>query len=547
MCGDVLPVEFDPYEFDGQIYAQPHGYRETILTRSVIDGMQNEVAARFGDNEKFISAPNREALAFIIKEENKFPLVGAGKILEACASLQHIGERCFVNRTSIQQGRGTPNRRDPFHCQLPGMAILVSHNFGFHEALLLWNLRANEVIVSWLSFSQLLKEAESIRSWLDSDLGASFFTFGEDVAFATQQSDQNELDLAFESLIAGRERKYPSLKISSYHDLNVYDLERPHFQRKDVMIAQDGNYGSFLLDSPLQNHLGTFAITVKWPTLMLPCRASLGTLICDERVETSHRPWSREPAEILETPKCRITRDRHARLQMSESVPVRFTIPTIRQVVKNLFEGAGYRQLRESSHAQYQNAFIENCGSFLQACLILKNQFFRELLKLLADNKNRLLPGWILKDPQRRALNQVDILKTLKKPLPATMSDYLRNAQTLPEEASQLLKLALLERGFQLSCRSCSALLWYRAEDVGQNFKCHRCYQDQRLQTNPLWLYKLPEVIFQFFNNDADVALMALFQLFLRSTKKLQIRSRFRITYRRECKGRKELGFCVYC
>lgn len=134
---------------------------------------------------------------------------------------------------------------------------------------------------------------------------------------------------------------------------------------------------------------------------------------------------------------------------------------------------------------------------------------------LLANNKNHSLPGWILKDPNRRAIRQMEISSTLKKPVPA-------DAQTLPPEASQLLKLGLLERGFQLSCQFCSALLWYRAEDVGQNFRCHRCYEDQRLQNNPVWLYKLPEVVFQFFNNDAHVALLALFQLFLRLPKNFQ-------------------------
>ena len=37
-----------------------------------------------------------------------------------------------------------------------------------------------------------------------------------------------------------------------------------------------------------------------------------------------------------------------------------------------------------------------------------------------------------------------------------------------------------------------------------------------------MWLYKLPEVVFQLFDNDADVALLALFRLLRGSTKNFQ-------------------------
>jgi hypothetical protein len=37
-----------------------------------------------------------------------------------------------------------------------------------------------------------------------------------------------------------------------------------------------------------------------------------------------------------------------------------------------------------------------------------------------------------------------------------------------------------------------------------------------------MWLYKLPEVVFQLFENDADVALLALFRLLRGSTKNFQ-------------------------
>lgn len=521
VCGDIHASELNPHEFNGEVYFYSHGYRENILGRSVLPGRESEVAARIGEDDEFFPAPSREELAFIIKEENKFPLVGAAEILEACASLQHFaGPLSFVNRTSLNRGRGTPTRRDSFNTKLPGMAVLVSQTFGFNEALLFWNCRANDVITSWLSLSQLKEAAESIRTWLDSDLGASLYTFGEDLAFASSESDQEELSAIFKNLASRREREFPKWRTCDYAELLEYDLERPYLQRKHLLITRQDDTYSFLPESVVQTD-GALALTLEWPTLMLPRRRSLADLVSDDRLLKLLGPeWRKTPSEQLDTPRCRIIDTRHVRFQLEDSTPVRFTVPQIGQILQQLFEDVGFRQFRDSSQAQYQNAFIKNCGSLLKACLILRKSSTRNLLTLLADNQNRSLPGWILKEPPRRALNQVEISKILRRD---PIAEHSTDAQALPDAASQLLSISVLERGFQLSCQFCSALLWYRAEEVGQNFTCHRCYQNQVVRTNPLWLYKLPEVIFQLFNNNGDVALLALFHMLLRfPTENLQ-------------------------
>jgi hypothetical protein len=88
----------------------------------------------------------------------------------------------------------------------------------------------------------------------------------------------------------------------------------------------------------------------------------------------------------------------------------------------------------------------------------------------------------------------------------ATPSETQRYFDTvsdiLPGEAIELLEKGLLERGFVLGCSTCSYRAWYPAEHVGQNFECSRCFQKQVCTSNPLWLYKLPEVIFLGFAAD---------------------------------------------
>ena len=64
-----------------------------------------------------------------------------------------------------------------------------------------------------------------------------------------------------------------------------------------------------------------------------------------------------------------------------------------------------------------------------------------------------------------------------------------------------------------IPCTSCSYRSCYPAEHVGPTFECTRCFQTQIYRSNPLWLYKLPEVIFQGFEDNMQVPLLALHHL----------------------------------
>jgi hypothetical protein len=473
-----------------------------------------------------LSAPSRDDLVAIIKDENQFPLTGAPEILEACASLQHLtmGRWSFVNRTATHRGSGTPQRRLTHQFQIPGMVILVSNNFGFHEAVLFWNLRANQVVTSWLSFSQIAAEKTTICQWLDSDFGASFYTFGHDLAFAAARSDYDQLTQTITDLLADRKNNFPEWKTCAYEDLNFYDSERSHIGRKHVLITRSGDDCSFLPDYPLERY-GNLATTLEWPTSMLPRNRRLAEEVCEGSIQTWPRGFSRteETPKPLDMLKCRITDTRHVRFQLSDNSPIRFVIPRMQRILESLLEEVGGGAVHESSHAQYQHAFIKRCGSLPEACHILRTSTYRELLTLLAcSQNNQALLGRLLKEPKRRALFQSQLWSALSQPLPLETDQYLKKAETLPLEAAHLIRLQLLERGFEITCSLCSATIWYRAEEVGQTFRCHRCYEEQQVQSNPMWLYKLPEVVFQLFDNDADVALLALFRLLRGSTKNFQ-------------------------
>jgi hypothetical protein len=376
--------------------------------------------------------------------------------------------------------------------------------------VLFWNLRANGVLVSWLSFAQFEKEIADIREWLTGDFGGSFYTFGSDIAFASSQDNQGRLVELFSTLSAD-EGPHWKWKMSSYQNLALYDYERPSLYRKHAPINQRDDRCSFLPEYPEQM-FGTLALTIEWPSLMLPPRDVSAALVSGEKKPTWFPLMRSTESTVrdLELLRFRITSQRSARIQLSDDSPVEFCLPSLKQILLATLVPAGFSRLEEAHHAQYQRAFVERSGSLERACMFLVEPPYKEFFALMESNKKNSL-GWLLKDPpSRRALHQADIFSALGANLPRTTAEYFDSGETLPREASELLALRLLERGFQLRCDFCSSLNWYIAEEVGQTFQCRRCYSEPRIKSNPMWLYKLPEVVFQLFNNDAEIALVAV-------------------------------------
>ncbi len=211
-------------------------------------------------------------------------------------------------------------------------------------------------------------------------------------------------------------------------------------------------------------------------------------------------------------PRFRITNDRFLEIQINSEEPIIFTRPSPEHVVETLFTSVGFSRIELSNTARYHKIFIERSGSLEEAARYLATPTYRELFEVLSDNGNKSRPGWILDYPsKRRTLHHLYLRNLLRESTPSETKKYFDTiSDELPEEAIQLLEKNLLERGFLLTCTTCSFKSWYPAEHVGQTFECSRCFQSQVYRTNPLWLYKLPEVIFQGFEDNMQIPLLAL-------------------------------------
>ena len=530
-CGDVMPRSpmFD--KNDEVIELDATGYRENFLERLLNTNVpQSQAGAYLTDQNDFISAPNRYQLNHLIKEEYKFPLSDAVEILRACCRLQHFPSphESFISLTAkYQKVGGTPSRTSIGE-RPPAIVILLSDNFDIEEATLFWNLRANGFHVAWLSFHQIEEDLEAVALWLDSDSGGLFYwmSTGSDIAFSSSKEDFTRLQVVFNKVLGLRRQNYPLWNYLQYDDLIFYNYIQSPLLEERVLVVKERSKYSFVSKLPEEyskHSTGMYTVTIKWNDFLLPQSSHMiQDKVSSETVRgfVLSKEGQRDPNtgalmhQDVWTPRFRITRQRHIKAQISTQEPLEFSKPSTQEVVETLFNMGGFSHIEQSSTAKYHTSFINRCGALTDTAYYLATSPYRELFEVLADNSNsnKKKVGWILDYPsKRRALHHLHLRDVLSKTTPTETKSYFNTvSDELPTEAFKLLEKGLLERGFQLSCIACSYKSWYPAEHVGQTFECSRCFQTQVYNANPLWLYKLPEVVFQGFEDNMQVPLLAL-------------------------------------
>lgn len=522
-CGDVRPREPMWEVWDGDKSLDATGYREMFLTKLLkSDFDRSYLIEAYQDEEgNIIPAADRYQLSDMIKEENKFPLFNGVEILKTCCRLQHDANvyQSFVDLTALHKKSGTPSRRQQRR-DVPALVILVSDNFGLEEAILFWNLRASGFFVSWLSFPEVESNTDALIKWLDSDSGGVFYSWiiaGSNIVFALGDDNFARREAMFENILQKRQEKVPDWHIVTYDQIIFYDYTRPYIRQERVSVVESARKYTFIPKLPLPDRTGIYTVELEWNGLMLPSNGAIvSNLVSSETIKGFLlRNGRRVNEEPLAFPRFRLTTKRYLEAQIGSEEPVTFKKPSSEKVVETLFATAGFSRIELSNTARYHRIFLERIGGLEKSQHYLADTPYRELLELLSDNSDKRKIGWILLKPsERRVLNHLQLWNALGKMIPLETKAYFNTiSDLLPEEALDLLERGILERGFVLRCTTCSYRSWYPVEHIGQTFECARCFQKQVYQSNPLWLYKLPEVIFQGFNDNMQVPLLALHSL----------------------------------
>jgi hypothetical protein len=512
-CGDVMPRQPMWNAMDNDISLDAIGHREVFLLPLLASGQtRNSIATHINENYEVISAPNRAQLRSYIAKEFQFPLDNPMNMLDACCSLQNnLMSRSFIGLTANYNKEGTTRHTYKHKGDAtPSIIIFVTEEFQLREAILFWNLRASGFIVTWMPCSILENSSAELIAWLESDYKGLYYAYmkgkGMDIVFACLNQDLLRVQTAIEAMQNHRKRDnlQPKWRVEPSPNLIFYDYIRPILKEERVLIVQENSRYSFIPKLPQRELIGEYTIKLEWNSLMIP----RNKILVDQEISSKTLPlFSNIPI-----PRFRVTNDRCLKIQVSNEEPIVFNNPPIERIIEVLFSCGGFSRIEQSSTAKYHLNFIHRAGSFEKATYYLANSPYKELFSILSDNRNKNQYGWLLEEPsKRRVAHHLHLYQILGKEVPSKTVTYFDTiSDELPEVITDLLQKNLLERGFLLKCSICSYRSWYPIEHIGQQFECNRCFSIQIYNSNPLCLYKLPEVTFQGFEHNMQVPLLAL-------------------------------------
>ena len=187
-----------------------------------------------------------------------------------------------------------------------------------------------------------------------------------------------------------------------------------------------------------------------------------------------------------------------------ESVVVRPTLRplTVLEQVQTILEPHGWT-CEPSDKGIYANESMRLFGGFDELCVALRDPGVRRVIDAYRS-QDEDAPGPRLSSDSRRYLLWTHFEQLLRpKPVPAIID--------------RMLAQGVLRRGLVVKCRRCRQAAWHSAGAVGEKFECGRCHLEQVPDRQswfgfdePVWSYRLAEVLYQFLEHDGELALLAV-------------------------------------
>jgi hypothetical protein len=187
-----------------------------------------------------------------------------------------------------------------------------------------------------------------------------------------------------------------------------------------------------------------------------------------------------------------------------ESVVARPTLRplTVLEQVQTILEPHGWR-CEPSDKGIYANESMRLFGGFDELCVALRDPGVRSVIDAYrAQDKDA--PGPRLSSDSRRYLLWTHFERLLgDKPVAAIID--------------RMLAQGVLRRGLVLKCRRCRQAAWHTSVAVSEKFECGRCHLEQVPdrrswfgRDEPVWSYRLAEVLYQLLEHDGELALLAV-------------------------------------
>ena len=163
-------------------------------------------------------------------------------------------------------------------------------------------------------------------------------------------------------------------------------------------------------------------------------------------------------------------------------------------------------QIRPSDKGVYARETTALFGSIAELATALRSADTRPTLDAYLSTDAEA-SGKLLAD-RRRYLSLADLAAVLDRDRAAVLLGQIE-----PRE--------VLRRGVILKCRRCRAAAFYSAAEFEPTFRCVRCRLNQTPEraswfgtTEPVWYYRLDEVVFQFLTHNGHLPLLAAYDRF---------------------------------
>jgi hypothetical protein len=235
-------------------------------------------------------------------------------------------------------------------------------------------------------------------------------------------------------------------------------------------------------------------------------------------------------AAVLRDPECdsdrrRVGREGISYLATRAFVHVRASLPSIivrpelRAIplltqLQAILEPQGWR-IEPSDKGVYAGRSARLLGGFEELCDALRDPAFRAMVGAFRAPAKPRAPGHFLRSDSRRYLRRVDL-------------DAALGVGEADRRADELIERRVLARGVVLRCATCRSQAWHPLARVGETFYCSRCGDEQPLlrgawgrEPEPVWSYRLAEVVHQLFEHDGELPLLAVAERFAGSERPL--------------------------
>ena len=186
-------------------------------------------------------------------------------------------------------------------------------------------------------------------------------------------------------------------------------------------------------------------------------------------------------------------------------------LPSAFRVFEKLFQVSGYH-IKTSDKGKYAQVFLDKFGGI-------------ESLKrdVLINGNKKVLDKFIDTSKNLKGIYTNGILLNKRRYLDySTIKHIVEEDHAASSIINTYLKKGIIERGFIFKCEECRNADWYSILDVGHTFKCFRCYKVQtytsealQLQPDinraqPIWYYKLNEMIYQAYFHNSLIPILTL-------------------------------------